>query len=251
MLTAIMQPTFLPWCGYFDLIDQVDTFVFLDSAQFEKQTWQQRNRIKTPTGLDWLTVPVFNTNRFGQSISEVEIKAGAFPGKHLRTLRQHYARCAYFKEYADELEKRLCSAEQHRSLVRLNVELIRWMASAFGIETPLSFASEIPGQGARSHRLVEILRQIGSESYRSPRGSIGYLAEDKAIFRHAGISVSVQTYEHPSYDQRYSPFCPGASAIDLLFNEGPAAGAILRSGRRSPEALDSLISKEGLSDEDR
>ena len=145
----------------------------------------------------------------------------------------------------------MCSAENHRSLVRLNVELISWMASAFRIETPLIFASEIPGEEARSERLVSILRHIGSNSYRSPRGSVGYLEEDKLIFKSAGISVSVQTYEHPAYDQRYAPFCAGASAIDLLFNEGPAAGEILRSGRRLPETLDALTSKEGLLDEDR
>lgn len=251
MLAAIMQPTFLPWCGYFDLIDQVDVFVFLDTVQFEKQTWQQRNRIKTPSGLEWLTVPVFNSHRFGQPIRDVEIKLGEFPGKHLRALRQHYAGCNHYVDYAESMEAVFTAAAKHRSLACLNIELIRWLASAIGISTPMLIASEIPAKGQRSDRLVAILRQIGADAYRSPRGSLAYLSEDRMTFRRAGIPVSFQTYTQPSYRQRYEPFVAGASTIDLLFNHGVASADILRSGRALPEDLEAILTRESTNDENR
>src|SRR5579864_5457599 len=98
MKVAISQPTYLPWLGYLDLIDQVDTFVLLDNVQFEKQSWQQRNRIKTPTGLQWLTVPVIFKGRFGQHIQDVEIRED-FAAKHLRALELNYRRAQYFDQY--------------------------------------------------------------------------------------------------------------------------------------------------------
>lgn len=244
MLAAVMQPTFLPWIGYFDLIDQVDVFVLLDTVQFEKQSWQQRNRVRSASGLEWITVPVFITGRFGQPIRDVEIKPGSFPGKHIKTLKQHYSGCDYFSDYAQPLEEILATARAHRSLARLNIDLIAWMASALGIGTRFVTASELEASGSRSERLVSILRQLNAEGYVSPRGSLDYLMEDRQTFLDARMPVTLQTYSHPEYRQRYRPFQAGASAVDLLFNEGPAAGSIMRSGRGRPEPIDDVIAKE-------
>src|SRR5580704_12957199 len=104
---AISQPTYLPWLGYFDLIDQVDVFVLLDNVQFEKQSWQQRNRIKTPTGLQWLTVPVIFRGRFGQLIKDVEIREAEFWRNHLRAIELNYRRARFFHQYFEELSSRL------------------------------------------------------------------------------------------------------------------------------------------------
>ena len=103
MKIAISQPTYLPWIGYLDLIDQVETFVLLDNVQFERQSWQHRNRIKTPSGLHWLTVPVLFRGRFGQLINEVEIRDIEFWRNHLRAIELNYRRAPFFADYFDEL----------------------------------------------------------------------------------------------------------------------------------------------------
>lgn len=236
-----MQPTYLPWIGYFDLIDQADVFVFLDTVQFEKQTWQQRNRIRTANGLEWITVPVYIKGRFGQPIRDVSIRTTEFPGKHMRALRQHYAKTAYCSEYLQELEDILASVRSDPSLARLNVALVRWLADRLGVGGRFSLASELAADGPRSMRLVAILEKLGATRYLSPRGSLDYLREDRHVFEKAGIPIAVQNYVHPEYRQRYHPFEAGASAIDLLFNEGPAATAILRSGRRPCLSMDEAV----------
>jgi len=111
-----MQPTFLPWVGYFDLIDQADEFIFLDSVQFEKQSWQQRNRILGHSGLEWITVPVFSKGRLHQKICDVEIKTADFPTKQLRMISHHYAKAPYFNAYWEDLKEIFLSVEASPSL---------------------------------------------------------------------------------------------------------------------------------------
>jgi len=252
MLAAVMQPTYLPWVGYFDLMDQVDLFVLLESVQFEKQSWQQRNRLRTPNGLEWLTVPVLISGRFGQCINDVQIKVGEFPSKHLKTIRQHYGRCKYFEQYWPEFQRIMLEAEEHASLADLNISLLRWLADCLGITTPIMRATEVYlGSASRSDRLVEILERVGADSYLSPRGSLEYLQADREVFSRARISVAFQTFDHPTYSQRYQPFMVGASVIDLLFNEGPGTLRVIRSGRRQSEALEDVIQKKEVADEAR
>ncbi len=236
-----MQPTFLPWIGYFDLIDQADVFVFLETVQFEKQTWQQRNRIRTPNGLEWLTVPVFIKGKFGQLIREVEIRTTEFPHKHLKTLGQHYGKTPYYREYGGELEGILMSARKDPSLARLNITLIQWLSRHLGISSRFITASELPVEGKRSERIISILRQVEAERYMSPKGSLDYLLKDRDIFMAGGFPVLIHNYTHPEYRQQYKPFAPGASAIDLLFNEGPGAADIIRAGRLPSIPFDEFV----------
>lgn len=244
MIAAIMQPTFLPWIGYFDLIDQADIFVFLDTVQFEKQSWQQRNRVRTPNGLEWLTVPVYITGRFGQTIREVEIKTDVFPEKQIKTLQCHYSKTPYFDEYWPELEAILHSAKQDRSLARLNMSFICWLAGLLGISSRFVLASDLNVENRRSERLVGILKNIGADRYLSPRGSMEYLLQDREVFAQAGIPILFQTFVHPEYRQRYAPFEIGASAIDMLFNEGAAGTAgLMRSGRGLSERFEDAVER--------
>src|SRR5690242_14000816 len=129
MKIAISQPTYLPWLGYFDLIDQVDLFVFLDNVQFEKQSWQQRNRIKTPTGLQWLTVPVAFRGKFGQLIKEVEIRDPEFCKNHLRAIELNYRRTPFFDSYFPELKEHFASITSRSLLADLNIRLIEWIVN--------------------------------------------------------------------------------------------------------------------------
>jgi hypothetical protein len=230
---AIAQPTYLSWLGYFDLIDQVDAFVILDSVQFEKQSWQQRNRIKTPTGLQWLTVPVVFRGRFGQLINDVEIRDCEFWRSHLRAIELTYRRAPFFEDYFHELRERLKSAAGSR-LADLNIRLQEWFLSILEIRTPLFLSSQLNQPGKRTELLANICSHLGATEYISPIGSAGYLLPEMDLLERRSIEVFFHNYEHPQYRQLFPPFIPYASILDLIFNEGGRSPEIVRSGRRRP-----------------
>jgi hypothetical protein len=241
---AIAQPTFLPWLGYFDLIDQVDCFVLLDNVQFEKQSWQQRNRIKGPSGLQWLTVPVVFRGRLGQRILDVEIREPEFWKTHLRAIELSHRRTPHFDKYFPELAKIL---EEHGGLLaELNCAVIGWICISLGLDTKRVRSSELNETGKRSELLVNLCRRLHADSYLSPIGSAEYLLDEMSWFSDAGIQVAFQHYEHPEYRQLFPPFCPYASVLDLLFNEGHRAMEVVRSGRLTPFAPDELMASKAL-----
>jgi len=233
MKVAISQPTYLPWIGYFDLIDQVDTFVFLDDVQFEKQSWQQRNRIKTPTGLQWLTVPVIFRGRFGQLINEVEIRDREFWRHHLRAIELNYRRAPFFDQYFDDLCLRLNCTEGTR-LVDLNIRLIEWLLDTLGIRTRRLTSSHLKQAGKRVELLGNLCAALDATQYVSPLGATSYLLEGTDAPLGTAVELLFQHYEHPHYRQLFPPFRPQACILDLLFNEGDRSLEILRSGRRPP-----------------
>ena len=240
MKIAISQPTYLPWMGYFDLIDQVDLFVILDSVQFEKQSWQQRNRIKTKTGLQWLTVPVKFRGKFGQQIRDVEIRDETFWRTHVRAIELAYGRAPHFETYFPALS-RLMQDRSGGRLMDLNVALLRFLMHAFQVRTALVFASDLAQDGKRTELLAKICCAAGATEYLSPLGSAEYLLAEEHILRDCGIKVAFQHYEHPEYRQLFPPFIPFASAIDLLFNEGGRGSEIVRGGRRENYSGKQLI----------
>jgi hypothetical protein len=168
---AIAQPTYLPWLGYFDLLDQVDKFVLLDTVQFEKQSWQQRNRIKTPPGLLWLTVPVVFRGRLGQRIADVEIREADFWRDHLRAVELNYRRAPFFDSYYPPLSELLRSASAGLRLAELTIALLRWLSQALGIKTPIVRSSELAVTGKRTQLLAEICSVLEATTYVSPLGS--------------------------------------------------------------------------------
>ena len=234
MKIAISQPGYLPWAGFFDLIDQVDQFVLLDDAQFVRQSWDQRNRIKAPAGLQWLTVPVAFRGRLGQPLLEVEIREPAFWEKHLRAIEVSYGKARYFDKYFEHLKRLLekCGAGSAK-LIDLNLSLIQWLAAELAVTTPMVRSSTLGVEGKRSGRLVSMCKLLGASDYISPR-SATYLLDDLGLFEEAGLGVWFQNYTHPEYEQRFPPFLPYASILDMLFNQGPESGAIMRSGRGQP-----------------
>ena len=217
---AIMQPTFLPWLGYFDLMDQVDTFIFLDNVQFEKQSWQQRNKIRTSNGLVWLTIPVYINGRFGQNICDVEIEKNHFPHKQIKTLQHNYSKAKYFTEYWPKFEEVFRSDENLNSLSLTNIKLIKFISELLGIKTKTEMASNISKTQGRSDRLIELIHNTGSKNYISPKGSKDYLEKDAGKFYKAEISIFFHKFLPPTYNQLYHPFLEGASVIDILFNYG-------------------------------
>lgn len=234
---AIMQPTYLPWVGYLDLIDRVDVFIFLDNVQFARRSFQQRNQVRCPEGLEWITVPVMKSGRREDHIDEVEIQLDAFPNKHLALIARHYHKAEHFAALWPGLSSVIAAAGEHRSLNRLNQEAIRYLCAAYGIERRIEVAASLPVGGRRSELIAALCKAVGADTYLTPPGSVEYLREDRAVFAAAGVPVVVQSYEHPVWAQLYEPFIPFTSSIDLLFNEGPASLAILRSGRRAAVPL--------------
>jgi hypothetical protein len=227
---AIMQPTYLPWLGYSDLMDQSDVFVFLDSVQFDKRSWQQRNRIKAPSGELLLTVPVFSKGKRDQRICEVQIDYTTnFEEKHIKTIERCYGKAPFFEKYAGELAAILKKRQQY--LAELTIDLIDWIRGTIGIKTELVRSSSLDAQGRKVELLVNICKSVRAECYLSPLGSKVYIEENDS-FRQNNIELEYQNFEHPIYTQLHGDFIPSLSVIDLLFNEGERSLEIIRSGRR-------------------
>ncbi len=229
---AIMQPTYLPWIGYFDLMDQCDLFIFLDSVQFDKRSWQQRNRIKSQKGEEPLTVPVFSKGKFDQKINEVEIDhTSRFSDKHLKTIQHAYAKAPFFNEYFEDLSK--IFSKKQPLLVDLNISLIIWFKEKIGIKTKLVRSSQIGGNGSKVELLVSLCKEVGATHYISPPGSKNYIDENN-LFISNGITLSYHSYQHPQYAQLHGDFLPYMSILDLLFNEGSNTLSIIRSKLHPP-----------------
>jgi hypothetical protein len=245
MRVAICQPTYLPWLGYFDLMDQVDTFVLFDTVQFDKRSWQQRNRIKAPGGLQWLTVPVSSRGRYEQKIHEVEIVDTNFVRTHLRALELNYLPTRHFARFFPVLSSVLGNIEPRSRLADLNIRLLRWLVEILGIRTRIVLASSLQEEGKRTGLLANICRAVGAKEYISPIGSAEYLLADLSIMRDAKVETLFHNYVHPEYEQRFPPFVPFASVVDLIFNEGDRAMEIIRSGRGVPltgaEVAESIV----------
>ena len=234
--TVISQPTYLPWVGYFDLIDQSDCVVFLDSVQFEKRGWQQRNRLKGSDRILWLTVPVKTKGRRDQKIMDVEIdQSQSYTDKHLSSITHYYRKAPFFDDYIAGITRIL--AKSHRQLADLNLELIGWLCECFGIKKKMVRSSLLGKDTRRTELLVEICKAMDADVYLSTPGSREYIEED-GLFGSSGVEVVYHRYEPSSYRQLHGEFMPYLSALDLLLNEGPASLEIIRAGRRRPEVSD-------------
>jgi hypothetical protein len=234
---AIAQPTFLPWLGWMDLADQVDLLIILDSVPFSKQSWQQRNRLRTRDGLSYVTVPVRTSGRFGQRIDEVEIASPAFVEKLIRTVAQSYARAQHFEALFGGFSAVAGAAGASGKLVDLNCGLIDWLSERLGINTPRVRSSQLGVEGRRGELVARLCEHVGARCYISPAAAEDYLIQDRREFDARDISVKLQVYEHPVYPQCFEPFMPYVSALDLLLNMGESALSVLRSGRRPGREL--------------
>lgn len=223
---AIMQPTYLPWCGYFGLMQAVDVFVLLDSVQFARRSWQQRNQIKTVHGAHWLSVPVLSKGKRDQLISEVEVdQSSGFAANHRKSIETSYSKTPCFNEYAGTLLPFL----DHPSLrlADLTIELILHLKARLGIDTQLLRSSELDGSGTKADLLASICEQAGATRYVSPPGSKEYLDESDA-FEKIGVPVQYFGFKHPEYPQPFGEFLPYMSVIDMLFNCGESSSALIK-----------------------
>ncbi len=226
MKVAIHQPQYLPWLGYVDKLDSADVFVILDTVQFKKHEWQNRNRIRTKEGWQWLTHPIID--RFPERIDRVEVNARVdWSRKHSQALRLHYAKAPFWDPLGPAL---LGILERPWTRVRdLNVAMLELLCSHLGIVTRRLLASSLQARDEPTDRLVDLCLAVGGTEYLSGESGPQYMAMER--FAQASIAVSVQDYRHPEYRQQYAPFVSHLSVVDLLFNCGPDSLTVLRSGR--------------------
>lgn len=226
MRLAIHQPQYLPWLGYLAKWAAADTFVFLDTVQYEKNGWQNRNRIKTAAGPRWLTVPVHA--RLGTPIGAVGVDAAQpWPERHLRAIEDAYARAPHLARHRDAL--RTLYAGAWPRLAPLAVATAEWLARSAGIATPARLASTLEVRASDpTERLIAICRAVGADTYLAGRDGAKYM--DRNAFARSGITVLYQDYKHPEYAQLHGEFAPFLSGLDLLLTHGDDALAILRSG---------------------
>jgi hypothetical protein len=227
MTVAIHQPQYLPWLGYFDKMDRADVFVLLDNVQYKKNEFINRNRIKTAAGWQWITVPV--QYRFPERIDQVAIHDGVnWRRQHAQAILTNYGRAPHFAAYRLFFEE-LFSRPWER-VCDLNAHVVRGLADLLGIRREMPLASAWTLGDDPTGRLVDICERLGADTYLSGAGGQGYL--DLAQFEAAGIRVVFQAFEHPVYPQRFGPFEPFMSVVDLLFNCGAESLEIVRRGRR-------------------
>ena len=217
---AILQSNYIPWKGYFSMIDRVDEFVILDQVQFTKNDWRNRNKIKTREGIQWLTIPV-RQERLEQKICETRVSDARWSRKHWSALTQSYSRAPNFKSYADQVETWYAEAGGLEFLSDVNLLFIRRLCALFGMTTPLTPSTSYALVDDRVERLVNICQQSGASRYLSGPAARAYMNEGSFVAR--DIQVQWMDYgSFPVYDQRFPPFEHGVSMLDMLFNVGAA-----------------------------
>lgn len=215
-VVSIHQPDFLPWLGFFYKMKQSDIFVFLDHVQFIKNGYRNRVTIKTPQGVQWLTVPV--QHHFGQSINETVIdNRRDWRKKHLRTLEMNYKKAPFFNEIMDMLES-VYLQRQWLLLSRFTLKLIEAINGFIGIEVKTVKSSAMNVTGASTDLLVDIIEKCDGAVYISGTGGKDYLQE--STFADRGITLMYSDFEHPIYSQLWGDFVQGTSIVDALFNCG-------------------------------
>lgn len=222
MILAAHQPQFMPWLGYFGKMKQADVFVILDDVQFKKNEWQNRNRIRTHDGPQWLTVPVLHD--FGQNINEVRTNnAVGWQARHLKALQGAYAKAPAFTRVMAEMHA--FYAKPLDMLYPVNMESIHYLRGKLGVDTPLKFSSEVKPKGVSTERLVSLCKILGADTYLAGAGGKEYM--DMALFERAHIRVMFQEFNHPAYFQPGEDFIAFLSALDAVFSLGDTANRLL------------------------
>jgi hypothetical protein len=223
-VAVILQPSYLPWLGYFAQMARSDVFVFYDDVQYDKHSWRNRNRVKTAQGGQWLTVPALTHNRNKPLIREVEIdNRQNWRKKHLNTLQQSYARAPFYSTYIKQFEE--LYSRPYERLLDLNLAGTLAICEMLGLKREHRLSSELDTQGDRLGRLIDLCKLVGANVFYEGAAGKDYISD--ADFAQAGIRIEYQDYQHPTYEQLHGEFVPYLSAVDLLFNCGPRSLEIL------------------------
>lgn len=223
MIVAIHQPNFLPWIGYFYKIAKSDIFVFLDNVQYTKNNFINRNKIKTPQGVIWLTIPI--SFKFGQLINEVKINNKTdWREKHLKTLEMNYKRASSYEDVF-KIIKGAYYLKDWQNLSDFNINLIKTIISYLGLNKPIIKSSSLDVQGKSTKLLIQLVKKVEGNVYLSGLGGAKYQEEE--LFKKEGIKLAYYNFAYPIYKQLWSKFIPNLSVIDLFFNYGKESTKII------------------------
>ncbi len=224
---AILQSNYVPWKGYLDLINLVDEVILLDDVQYTRQDWRNRNRIKTPQGLQWLTIPVHFKFKNHQKIKDTQVDGHAWAKAHWKALRQNYTKAPYFADYAQQLERVYLQCKE-TYLSAVNHRFLTEICEMLGIGTKITWSMDYTLAEGKTERLVDLCRQAGADVYLSGPAARDYVEE--GLFEQAGIRLEYMDYSgYPEYEQLYGPFEHGVTVLDLLFHTGPEAPRYMKS----------------------
>lgn len=217
---AILQSNYIPWKGYFDLLGFADEFILFDDMQYTRRDWRNRNRIKTPTGLQWLTVPVQSSGKYHQSIRDTLIDGHQWADEHWKSIQRNYRKAPYFDDVCSWLAPHFETS--YKYLIDLNHSLIHQLKTTLNLRTHVSVSWDYQITEGKSERLLSLCQQAGATHYVSGPSAQAYL--DTSLFANAGITIEWFSYnDYPVYPQLWGQFEHGVSILDLLFNTGPAA----------------------------
>jgi hypothetical protein len=223
MKCVILQPSYIPWRGYFHQILKADIFVFYDDVQYDTRGWRNRNKIKTDQGLRWLTIPVHNqgSQTLNIPINKIKIDWGQpWNQNHLKSLQYAYKKAPFYEVYAPFLAD--FYSNRTELLADLTISLTIALSRELGIsQTRFIRSSELNAQGNKTDRLLDILQKLGADHYISGPSASSYIEEEKMI-KH-GITLEYMSYNYPEYPQLHSPYVSQVSILDLLFMTGPDA----------------------------
>jgi WbqC-like protein family len=226
---AVVQSSYVPWKGFFDLVNAVDEFVLYDDREYSKNSWRNRNRVKTSQGTTWLTIPVQYAGHSREAIDEVRVADQRWPERHWKTIVQNYGRAPCFERYAQLLEETYGSIDDDR-LSRINRRFIELVCGLLGIATRLTSSRDYAVRGTRTARLIELCHATGASEYLSGPTAREYLEKDR--FRVEGIALLYANYDgYPEYPQQFPPFVHDVSVLDLILNTGPEAPSYMKSFR--------------------
>jgi len=224
MNCVILQPSYIPWRGFFHQVYKADLFVFYDDVQYDKRGWRNRNQIKTTRGLQWLSIPVFNKGAQTQHIPINQIQIcwdRPWNYEHWTSIKMAYSKAPFFKQYEGKISEFYEQKPDMLSDFTINFSI--YLARELGIHhTQFCRSSEQAGiEGTKTDRLISILKSVNATHYISGPSAIDYIETEK--FEASGISIEYMSYDYPIYPQLYPPFEPQVSIIDLLFMTGPEA----------------------------
>ncbi|MBU0520902.1 MULTISPECIES: WbqC family protein [Pseudomonas] len=223
---AILQSNYIPWKGYFDMIAAVDEFILYDDMQYTRRDWRNRNQIKTPQGVQWLTVPVQVKGKYHQKINETEIDGSDWMEAHWKSLEQNYRRAPHFSEIASWLEP-LYKADSYSHISQLNLLFIQAICQYLGIKTLISSSSDYTLLNGKTERLADLCVQAGASEYISGPSAKDYV--DETVFNQLNIKLNWFDYsDYGEYPQLWGAFTHGVTILDLLFNCGKGSYQFMR-----------------------
>ena len=236
-MIVISQPTYLPWVGYFSLINEAKTFIFLDDVQFNSRSWQQRNRVLNNDMVKYLTIPVKKKGKKDQLICNTSIDDKTIFQQHIKMINHFYSKSKFFNEYFNFFEKILSECEKYNYLSEVNAFLIEKISELLKLDYNFNLSSKISSTGYKSDKLISICKSLNQEKYLTNEGAMIYLNKDLHKFKKNKVDLYKITFKKIKYNQLSNSFKENLSIVDVVFNEGPNTINIIRNSYKIKKIL--------------